>query len=215
MCSVSVIPLTTVTLICWPRDVYDVWLCVSWDDYQCNSFWVDFQKVPKCAQLSLPEHLDDRANASSPEQHTWIKKKSNNRFWVWIFKESVDMSRLFIDSGPVGSALPLHGGTKCQLPIRSTSDPPKTARGTGNEYPMTWNGLQRMKQDLNQWESILSYNISTGRSKVIQKTPAMQSPLLDIPGPYTHAWWRTHNKQNTENPNTINRPCGFQMFSDS
>ena len=60
------------------------------------------------------------------------------------------MSRLFIDSGPVGSALPLHGGTKCQLPIRSTSDPPKTARGTGNEYPMTWNGLQRMKQDLNQ-----------------------------------------------------------------
>jgi len=36
--------------------------------------------------------------------------------------------KAFQHSGPVRSALPLHGGTKCQLPTRSTSDPPKTAR---------------------------------------------------------------------------------------
>ena len=53
------------------------------------------------------------------------KRSQTTGFEYGFFKESVDMSRLFIDSGPVGSALPLHGGTKCQLPIRSTSDPPK------------------------------------------------------------------------------------------
>ena len=76
-------------------------------------------------------------------------KKSNNKFWAqysfsnsrWTcqpFSKTANVANVVIDNGPVGSAPPLHGGTKCQPTIRSTSDPPKTA--VGQEMSAQWLG---------------------------------------------------------------------------